>query len=313
MRFSYFFTLVLAVAAGSTYWYERGSYLCPVPVYYQLGTIDESFAIDRSGAMSAIKQATDIWNGVGSQAPYFVHQDGADLTVNFVFDNRQAAADEQKKDQAAMDATLLENDRLSISIDSLQEKYEAMQVVFQARKASYDLALDLYDSQILQVNDRGGATETEFETLEEERVDLKNESEALRVLSDELSGLASQINDLSQKGNRLINSYVTTVNQYNSRYGTSEVFTQGDYTGDAINIYRFSDQAELVSILTHEFGHALGIHHVGTKGSLMYYLLAEGGVDGLELSDADIAAFADTCQFDSFDFKLRSTIRSLIP
>ncbi len=310
MRFTYFLALVFALAIGGIHWYQKDSYICAAPVEYRLGAIDPSFSLEREDALSAMKMATNIWDKAGGAAPHFVYDEEADLVVQFVFDERQATANAQEVDQTDLDEARNENNLIRETIAGLQTRYEEMQEDFNSRKSIYDRSLASYNEAVRQVNDRGGAGSTEFDSLNATQLELESESSDLRKLADDLGSVASQLNQLSAEGNRLINSYNQDVNTYNNRYGYEEEFVQGVYTGDEISIFKFSTEAELVSVLAHEFGHALGIDHVEEEGSLMHYLLAEGLESVIPLSDADREALENTCQVDTWQFKVRQMIRS---
>lgn len=311
MRFTYALALVLTITVGVTYWYESTKHICPTPVSYRLGTIDDSFSITQAEAYEAMERAITLWED-STGRDLFVYDEQADLTVSFIFDDRQALADAQLSDQERLDQVAVKNEGIRASIQELQTTYEGMQSAFAARKAAYDQELATYNDEVRQANDRGGASADAFKMLEETQQTLQTESQNLQVLASNLSSVASQLNDLSAEGNRLVRTYNQDVIEYNRQYSGGEEFTQGDFTGEAIHIYKFSNQNELVSVLAHEFGHALGIGHVEGDGSLMYYLLAEGGEDISDLSPADLEAYQTVCQTEVWDFKLRSIIRSII-
>ena len=77
-------------------------------------------------------------------------------------------------------------------------------------------------------------------------------------------------------------------------------------------MYKFSNDAEVVTVLAHEFGHALGLGHVEGPSSLMYYLLDEVTTVP-ELSEDDRAAYQAVCgDAESFAQWVRRQIRQLI-
>jgi len=312
MRLSFLFALILAVVAGGTYWYQEEAFLCPVPVEYRLGTIDDSFNVTRMEAMAAIQEATAVWEEVSPVLPLFTYDEDADLVVNFVFDDRQATANAQEVEQLQLDSARERNEEIKGTIAELQENYDDLQLNFLERKESYDTSLAVYNEEVQQINDQGGATDVVYDELRQTQSALELESESLRERADELNRITSQLNQLSAEGNRLIQSYNEEVVEYNDHFAGGEEFTQGDYTGDSINIYKFSNNAELVSVLAHEFGHALGILHVETEGSLMHYLLAEDLQTVIPLSDDDTQALNTVCQPETHGFKIRSIIRSII-
>ena len=312
MRSTYALALIVTLLFSGTYWYQSTSYICPIPVSYRLGTIDPSFNISRADATAALQAATNVWEDTIGQ-DLFVLADQADVTVSFVFDDRQATANQQTSAEQRLDAIASENETLRSTIETLQATYNSMQSNFVDRRASYDNAVAAYNEQVRQINDRGGATEVEFAALEGTETELQQESQALQVVASELNQIADQLNALSAQSNRLIQSYNQDVGRFNDQFGTGDEITQGEYisTGE-INVYKFSSEAELVSVLAHELGHALGIAHVDEPGALMYYLLEEGSETALSLAPADTSAYNAVCQPDTWDFKLRQIIRTYL-
>lgn len=257
-----------------------------------------------------IETATGQWESVLGQDLFYLDHN-ADVAVSFVFDDRQAVTDAQAADLARLDAIESQNEVVKTTIDELQATYDNMRSSFEERKAAYDADLQQYEQDIRQVNDRGGAPAEEFAVLNTRQTALEDEFVALRQLSADLSSIATELNTLTVEGNKLLDAYNDDVNEFNDQYGDGGIFTQGDYTGDAINIYQFSNENELLAVLVHEFGHALGIEHVGQSGALMHYLLEEGGETAPTLHPVDIAAARSVCQFDSWDFRVRQLIRSV--
>jgi len=98
--------------------------------------------------------------------------------------------------------------------------------------------------------------------------------------------------------NRLANELKLNVKTYNTiGSSTGEEFSEGEYVSDSagrrVNIYQFSDTDQLVRVLEHELGHALGLGHVKSPGSIMYRL---NDGTGKELSADDIAELKFICK-----------------
>jgi Matrixin len=174
----------------------------------------------------------------------------------------------------------------------------------------YERKLSEYNTRVSSYNDQGGAPAAVFDDLERTRADLDRESQALNESADELNALADEVNAANAKSTELVESYNQAVEVYNKQYGYEKEFTQGDFDGSKINIYKFSDTNELVTVLVHEFGHALGIGHVDDASSVMYYLLGDTN-DSLLLSQADKDAFQAQCGTGTeLPHKVRAFIRS---
>ena len=308
MRFSFFIALILTLSLAGVQWYQTTKYICPIPIEYRLGVIDKSFDFSADEARLAIEAAERVWeDAIG--ADIFSYNEQADFVINFVFDDRQATADAQTTDRQRLDTIAEQNEQFRQEIASLQASYEAEQVEFDAQRQVYEADLEEYNTRGTQINDRGGAGPAIFAELESERSRLDATSNRLRAEADDLSNLAQQLNTLSSEGNQLIESYNREVQAYNRQYGESHEFTQGDYRGGEINVYKFSNDAELVSVVAHEFGHALGIDHVEEPDALMYYLLNGQLSQTVELAPSDIAAYQTTCKDQDLGGKIRSVIR----
>lgn len=308
MRFSFFIALILTLSLAGVQWYQTTKYICPIPIEYRLGVIDKSFDFSADEARLAIEAAERVWeDAIG--ADIFSYNEQADFVINFVFDDRQATADAQTTDRQRLDTIAEQNEQFRQEIASLQASYEAEQVEFDAQRQVYEADLEEYNTRVTQINDRGGAGPAIFAELESERSRLDATSNRLRAEADDLSNLAQQLNTLSSEGNQLIESYNREVQAYNRQYGESHEFTQGDYRGGEINVYKFSNDAELVSVVAHEFGHALGIDHVEEPDALMYYLLNGQLSQTVELAPSDIAAYQTTCKDQDLGGKIRSVIR----
>lgn len=293
MRSQFLIALLVALLAAGSFWYRSTADICPVPMTYRLGTLSPEFNLNEAEAISFMSQAEAVWEEEAGR-DLFIYDEDSDFVVNFVFDERQEFADTEMTETQALDAQRQRNEQVLETVSSLQAEYQKLKENYQAKVASYEERLSAYNQTVQRYNDRGGAPAGEYEALETERRSLDAEVSDLSTMTNELNNLAEQINDLSQRGNELINAYNRQVSSYNAKYGYEREFTQGDYQGDSINIYKFSSDKELLTVMIHEFGHALGIHHVEGESSVMYYLLADVA-EPVTLSEEDKQAFVEAC------------------
>ncbi len=312
MRLSIIIILIATVLAGTLVWYAKTANICPVPLSYRLGQLDSEFNLTAEKAQTYFDDAEKIWEG-GVGRELFVYDENADLTINFIFDERQAMSDAEATARAELDAKEEENDKISATLDTLKKQYKNLESSHQTKISNYEARLSSYNEEVRMYNDRNGAPANVFARLQEEKDELNQEATELTALANELNEVASKINELSERGNALIEAYNLQVGQYNNRFGKPEEFTQGDYQGNEIHVYKFADDVELVSVLAHEFGHALGIEdHVEGTSSIMYYLLEEERTE-VSLSEEDKSAFSAVCgSGNEIEHRLRRIIREIL-
>ncbi len=294
MRSPYFIllTVTLLFFAGST-WYRTTANECPVPLSYRLERIDLEFSLSREQALSYISSAEAVWEKQAGR-DLFVYDEEADFTINFVYDERQETADAEETKRIELDDEKDRNEVIQAELANLQDEYEKLSISYQNRVSTYEARLSDYNKEVQTYNDRGGAPADVYGDLEAEASSLEAEASSLTRSAENLNSLATEINQLAEKGNSLVKQYNRRVSTYNSEFGFSREFTQGDYEGGSINIYKFSDEAEVITVLAHEFGHALGINHVEGTSSLMYYLL-ENTSESPELSSNDKSVYFEVC------------------
>ena len=99
----------------------------------------------------------------------------------------------------------------------------------------------------------------------------------------------------------VLNNQVATLNlkvkNYNSLGdSTGREFNEGEYvrnaSGTKINIYQFKDEGQLIRVLAHELGHAIGLDHIDNPKAIMYYL--NEGVNE-KLTPDDLTALRNRC------------------
>ncbi|MCA9359252.1 matrixin family metalloprotease [Candidatus Kaiserbacteria bacterium] len=311
MRFPYAATLFLSLVFAGTYWYQTSAAICPAPLSYRLGDLDESFGLTREEAKEQIQKAEAIWESETTRE-LFVYDEASDFTIDFVYDERQALANSEETEREVLDKQKIQNEEILATVESMQREYQTLTKKYEQQVNSYESRLTEYNREVSKYNDRGGAPADVFAELEKERKALTKESDALNKTIATLKSLADEINKLSEKGNRLVDEYNREVNAYNSQYGFEREFTQGDYQGVKIHVYKFSSETELITVLAHEFGHALGIDHVEGSSSLMYYLLDDTS-SSPKLSEEDKVAYLESCgETESLEQKIRRTIRSIL-
>lgn len=311
MRSTYLIALAITILGALTYWYQSTATVCPVPISYRIGDIDPAFGIDQEQALAYAKQAEAVWEERASRE-LFTYNEKALLSIEFIYDDRQASADSEVTQREDLDEQKEKSEEIKESLEKLQAQYDQLSAAYKEQAAEYEAKLSDYNAEVNKYNDRGGAPTEVYDRLEQERTNLAAKAEELNRISAELKSLANKINRLADQGNALVDDYNRGVAEYNQEFGFAREFTQGDYQGDRINVYKFSNDAEVVRVLAHEFGHALGIDHVEGSSSLMYYLLEE--TDEMPgLSSSDLQSYELVCGHEeTLAQKVRRMIREAL-
>jgi hypothetical protein len=271
---------------------------CQTPITYSLGTFDKRFNISQKDFLAAVAQAEGIWEkAIGRRLFTYVPQGGA-LTINLVYDERQAATDQLRQLGIESQDDLASYKKLKADYDAWQAQYKGQKAALDAEQASFNTSKAAYDREVAYWNSRGGAPQAEFDKLEQERVALNAEADKINADVAALNKLVDQINAAVTVLNRL----AKTLNQASVAYNAAgssiaKGFEEGDYESgpgiNQINIYQFQDRDKLVRVLAHELGHALGLPHLGNPAAIMYS--QNEGMNEKATPD-DVAALKAVCR-----------------
>jgi hypothetical protein len=268
---------------------------CSSVIRYSFGSIDPRFNVSTSTLRADVETATGMWSTAAGKT-LFAYDPNGPLKINFIYDNRQAATDELKKLGIS-----ISNDRASF--DALKTKYAAERASYTAKKAALDALAKEYDAKVTAYNAKvksSGARVPEgvFEELKREKADLDAEAARVQKSQSDLNALVDQLNAMGRVLNRQANALNLKIDQTNNvSQSNGQEFEEGLYTSDengtTIAIYSFDSSTDLIGVLAHEFGHALGLDHVNDPTAIMYYL-DQGGQD--HLSQTDINAVRGLCR-----------------
>ena len=268
--------------------------VCPAPLAYSIGEIDESFDLSFDDARLALSDAESVWEDATGQN-LFIYDGDAPFTVNFIYDERQEYTDAEGSFKDKLDQTQDVSDAISDTYAELVANYNDLQIIYSDKVEQYEQNLAKHNAQVASYNEDGGVTKELYDELQERKAVLDAEQASLNALSQELNGLVREINKVSDRGNVLVETYNRGVEEYNHTFGESREFTQGTYSSDKrIDIYTYADSGELRLVLAHEFGHALSLDHVTNEESVMYFLIGEQPADTV-LTKEDMEEFVRVC------------------
>lgn len=284
--------LVALAIIGTTYhlYQEKTRPVCARVVSYAVGTLDERFGLSEAEANAALSEAAAVWNkAIGRDVFVLTYQDPS-LPVHFMYDSRQKTAELGKE----IDSEQARYQAKRRAVDTLVAEYENARSSLEATSAAFERRAQAYEEEVRRWNQQGGAPQSEYERLESERRALDRERARLNAQTDAVNQLADRVNVAVGELNMLAAQVNAQAEAYNTQAGHD--YDQGQYlrdeSGSRIQIYEFTDRKELVRVLAHEFGHALGIEHNENPASIMYSYNISGS---LTLSEEDKAALAAVC------------------
>jgi regulator of replication initiation timing len=283
----------LVAAFGFLYWYAATAAICPAPLSYRLGDHDERFLLNPEDTRATLLEAERLWEEATGRE-LFVYDEQARFTVNFIFDERQKLAVKEEDWRERLDEQERAGRAAVAAVRLLGEEYRALRQVYDAEVARYETNLEAHNRRVEAINAQGGALPEELSLLRAEEQKLLAAATELSRLADQLNVLARRIKTLGAEGNRLIEEYNRNAADYNQRFVDGSAFTQAEYVGGRINVYKYTDRTELLRAMAHEFGHALGLGHIADQNSVMYHMMREWP-DAPRLSAEDLAEFRRVC------------------
>lgn len=248
---------------------------CRRPITYSLGAIDGRFGIPKATLIADLKEAESIWEKSSGKNLFEYKSAGGDVIVGLVYDYRQQASDKMAASGIRIDKSRDSFDALKEQYDSRGARIASAKVVLDAAVAAYESRYQTYNAEVAKWNRQGGAPPAEYDRLQAEKAALGAEAQEVTSQENALNADIETLNAIGTSLNKLIAELNLNVERYNQAgASTGGEFEEGAYISEAgsqrIDIYEYSNHTELVRVLAHELGHALGLGHVGDAEAIMY-------------------------------------------
>jgi predicted Zn-dependent protease len=285
--------LLICVVLGVLVWHQHQA-ACHTPILYRIGHIDAQFGLSDSEVRAALEQAEHLWNNALGRN-LFAYSASAKLIINFVFDERQHATRVKERLLSRLQQTEASHADLAQSYDTWRGLYQDKRKAYEAARMAYEARVQAYNTQIQQWNARGGTPVQVQQTLAVERTQIEASQGQLAADQRELQDIIATLKGLEDRDKTLVETHTRQVQSYNTSYGEHRRFHKGEYDGKEITIYQYQDLDDLILILAHELGHALGLAHVDDPKAVMHEILGDQDLDTLTLTSADVRALRTVC------------------
>jgi DNA repair exonuclease SbcCD ATPase subunit len=266
----YFYFPAIRVLYKNKVFSER---ICSAPVTYSIESIDNRFKLSEDELSQALTEAVTIWESARNTDLFQEVDNNGTITIVLKFDERQKVTDILGGLNGNIES---ESDQ----IDLQRLNYKALEDQYNVAKLEYEYSIQKYYT----------ARDSGEEKLSQARQDVTKKQEKLETLRAGLNNYAANLNQQVAG----LNSKITTFNNLGQQRG--EAFSEGEYVEGnglrTIYVYEFENKDKLTRLLTHEFGHALGLEHVSGIKSIMNEI--NGSFD-LILSPQDITELNRVC------------------
>lgn len=253
---------------------------------YKIGEIDPRFGISQDQLKTIIQQAADIWD-VGTSKQYFSYDPNAQLTINLIYDQRQADSQARQLELNRLDQSKSLSDLERQKLKQLETDLDFQHRQIEQVKSHYQSQLDHYNQQMQRFNQTQSRSEGLRDYLQTQKQQLENQQLNVQHQIDTFNANVERLNQQVDAINRMNDQFNASVANFNQHFQAKQ-FDKGLFNGREINIYQFQNQEDLRLTLAHELGHGLGLLHSDDPQSLMYPILEKQNFKDFVLTQADL-------------------------
>ncbi len=246
---------------------------CALPQEIHVGRVDPGFKISTESLRAVIVEAKAAWEQV-VQVPLFTVTDNAGVPVNVVYDARQENTEKLKTLDDSIQATESQRREVQARYDVLRADFDAKQAALDEASQAFYAEREAYLADYQAAKNPSPFEQSAFirraEALDAHFAALNDQRGALSELADRINALVDQERQLVPDENSRIDAYNAVAHSQGAEFETG-LYTS-DVSGRTIDLYVYENHDQLLRLLIHEMGHALGLPHVADPQAVMYHL-----------------------------------------
>ena len=267
---------------------DRISHPLDTRLRYRIGEVDPRFNLSQEQVQNLAQQAAEIWH-VGTLKSLFVYDPNAKLTINLIYDERQAESNARSQEMKILENTQQYTHNEKQKIQQIQTELDIANRELDMQKANYQSKVDQYNQLVNSINQaqQNMDVNARFQ-LDQQKDQLTTEQVQLKQQLDNYNQKVYALNQQVEQLNSVNQQFNQSVDRFNTRFQPRQ-FDKGIFDGRSINIYEFESNDDLRVTIAHELGHALGLLHNDDPKALMYPMMKEQDLQNFKLTAADLA------------------------
>ena len=254
---------------------------------YRIGEVDPRFHLSKDHVEALAHQAADIWH-LGAMKSLFVYDPNAQLSINLIYDERQAESSARKQEMRILENTQQYTQSEKQKIQQIHAELDLANRELDVQKINYQTKVDQYNQLVSMINQsQQNLNPSARQQLDQQKNQLQLDQDQLKQQLDNYNQKVNELNRQVDQLNSINQQYNHSVDQFNSRFQPRQ-FDKGVFDGQNIKIYEFESDDDLRVTIAHELGHALGLKHNTDPKALMYPMMKEQDLHNFKLTAADL-------------------------